>query len=54
MVYAWRVCFKNVKSEFVFEDRDEIKNYNLITLIAIIIRLGINKWHLFAVFRGHR
>ena len=52
--YAWRVCFKNVKSEFVFEDRDEIKNYNLITLIAIIIRLGINKWHLFAVFRGHR
>tara|TARA_B100001059_G_scaffold59045_1_gene54359 strand:+ start:405 stop:659 length:255 start_codon:yes stop_codon:yes gene_type:complete len=53
-VYAWWVCLKNVKSEFVFEERDEIKIYNLITLIAIIIRLGVNKWHLFAVFRGHR
>ena len=31
------------KSEFIFEEWDEIKNYNLITLIAIIIRLDVNK-----------
>jgi hypothetical protein len=54
MVYAGWVCFKNVKSEFIFEERDEIKNYNLITLIAIIIRLDVNKWRLFAVFKGNR
>jgi len=43
-----------VKSEFLFEERDEIKNHNLITLIAIIIHLYVNKWHLFTVFRSHR